>query len=111
MNEDKINKISSELAKRISEAFKNEKKLLISDITTELEGRGPFRDFFKLGFWAGNGFIYRFFEIGKASGLVMFPYADLEATINEDEAQEILKRVKKILSEKYEIERYCEDDD
>jgi hypothetical protein len=37
MNEDKINEIAKEIAKRISEKFRNEKKLLISDITMDKE--------------------------------------------------------------------------
>ena len=122
MNIEEINKIANELAKEISKKFKDEKKLVISDITAEHEATSPFREFFNIGFWVGNGFIYRFFQLSKASASVISsnPYntygsthqfIDVESSINEDEAKEILNRVKKILSEKYEIERYYEDED
>lgn len=114
MNVDKINKIASELAEKISKEFRDEKKLVISDITVEQRGRNVFREFFNIGFWVGDGFIYKFFKLGEASAsatLGSLEFIDVETDISYEEAREILSKVKEILSQKFEIEYYYDDDD
>ena len=112
MNDDKINKIANELAKRIENDFSRAKKLRISSICMEHKGSNPFREFFSLGFYVGeyDGVILYFYSITEASASVgsSNPY---ESEISYDEAREILSRVKKILSQKFEIEYYDDDDD
>ncbi len=122
MNEERINKITNELVKRIEERFQRSKKLRISSLTTIHKNTSPFRETFQFGFWLGDAdsIVLYFYSITEVTASVIssnlfsagtHQFIDVESDVTYDEAREIYSKVRTILSEKFEIEYYDDDDD